>query len=122
MPICSIYGRASRHLGYAGACELFKPIEFRLPQTRERVYFVLLRLDTFNYSAAQAEAKGRAMMRDALGFRQPMEPIERFLFDCKDPVVLAERERRRLAASGDHKGPPTWKETHIAHMSQKGFS
>ena len=109
-------------LGYSGACDLFKSTAFRLPQTRERIYIVLLNREAFQYSTSVATKKARTMLADAQKLQMPMEPLGKFLVQDDHPRVCGERERRMEAAQGDNKNMTGWKDTHKAFLANKGWT
>ena len=109
-------------IGYAGAERLMKSSSFRLPQSRERVYFVLLNRNSFGYNSSEAVQKASSMLEDALKLATDMEPLGNFLLPANSARVLAERERRTAAARSvkvvpgktGEKRSDSWVDTHQA--------
>ena len=109
-------------LGYGGSYRTFVSTDYGLPQSRKRVYFIVMDRSAFGYTSEQAVVKAQAMLEIASSLKFPALSVQHFLLDDGDPMLEQELTRRRDVHRGGREQSTSWHDMHRHVLKTRGLS
>lgn len=107
-------------IGFAGASQTFRSVEFAMPQGRVRAYFLLFDMDAYGYTKEAAKEKAQQILDGACRFKgQHPEPLHRMLLDSTSSRVVKELARKAASATGERAAD--WRQFHKIHLKKQGY-